>query len=89
MKKYRVKNRLAQYVKDEKYRMVLESGGKRVLLVEVEEKVANSVGLTLGSFKNLKKNITSPSIITALRVAEYFNVHVEDIFYIEEYEEDC
>lgn len=89
MKKYRVKNRLSKYIQDEKYRMVLDRGGKKVLLVEVEEKVAKSIGLTLGSLKNLKKNTTNPSIITALRVAEYFNVHVEDIFYIEEYEEDC
>jgi DNA-binding XRE family transcriptional regulator len=54
---------------------------KRVTVKDMEEDIAQYIGLSREGFKAIKKGNSNPSLPVAIKLAEYFNVKVEDIFF--------
>ncbi|QIK70695.1 helix-turn-helix transcriptional regulator [Erysipelothrix sp. HDW6C] len=70
MKETTVVNNLKQFRKQ----------GKKL----TQQEMADIVGVSRQSINAIEKGKFLPSITTALRIAEYFNVPVEEIFYLED-----
>ena len=49
-----------------------------------QQDLANAVGVTRLTIHSIETGKFKPSALLALRIAQYFNVQVEDIFYIVE-----
>ncbi|MGB0757397.1 MAG: helix-turn-helix transcriptional regulator [Patescibacteria group bacterium] len=48
-----------------------------------QEDLARAVGVTRQTIIAVERGNYTPSVCLALKIADYFNMHVEDIFYIE------
>ena len=70
IKSYKLKNNLRKYR--------FESG-------EIsQQELANMVGVTRLTIHSIETGKFNPSVKLALKIADYFNKSVEDIFYLEE-----
>ena len=70
IKNYKLKNNLRKYR--------FESG-------EIsQQELANMVGVTRLTIHSIETGKFNPSVKLALKIADYFNKSVEDIFYLEE-----
>jgi len=49
-----------------------------------QQDLANAVGVTRLTIHSIEKGKFNPSVLLALKIADFFNMKVEDIFYIEE-----
>lgn len=56
--------------------------GKRVAKKEIVEQLANYCNVTTDNIERIAKNYSQPSLPIAIKIAQYFNVSVEDIFKI-------
>ena len=56
--------------------------GKRVSKQAVMKDLADYCGCGIQNIERLRKNYSQTNIAIALKIAEYFNVNVEDIFKI-------
>jgi putative transcriptional regulator len=54
---------------------------RRVTVKDMEEEIAEYIGLSREGFKAIKKGNTNPSLPVAFKLAEYFDVKIEDIFF--------
>jgi len=54
------------------------------MLDKTQEDLANSIGVSRQTIHAIEKNKFIPSVQTAIRLAKYFNVAVEDLFETEE-----
>ncbi|WP_276210498.1 helix-turn-helix transcriptional regulator [Heyndrickxia coagulans] len=78
---YEVKNNLNYYITRELGEKMARTGIK-YYKENVMEDVAKYSGVGVGNIKRINRNIAQPSLGVALKIAEYFNVKVEDVFKI-------
>lgn len=48
-----------------------------------QEELANEIGVTRQTIHSIEKGKFIPSTLLAFKIAEYFKVKVDDIFYVE------
>ncbi|HDR50237.1 MAG TPA: transcriptional regulator [Mariniphaga anaerophila] len=56
----------------------------RVMRDKTQEELANSIGVSRQTIHAIERNKFVPSVQTALKLADYFNVKVEELFQLEE-----
>ena len=56
----------------------------RVMHDKTQEELAQSIGVSRQTIHAIERNKFVPSIQTALKLADYFNVKVEELFQLEE-----
>jgi DNA-binding XRE family transcriptional regulator len=82
---YRVKNRLANFLKKEQQnRMSLTR--KRVLLKDIEEELAKHCGISINAIRRIKNGLCYPSIETTFSIAKFFNVKIKEVFELENFQ---
>ncbi|MDX1283862.1 MAG: helix-turn-helix transcriptional regulator [Draconibacterium sp.] len=52
----------------------------RVMLDKTQEELANSIGVSRQTIHAIERNKFVPSVQTAMRLAKYFNLAVEELF---------
>lgn len=72
MKNYKLKNNIR-----------VQRAIKRV----TQEEVASEIGVTRKTINTIENEVFIPSTLLAMRIAKYFDVSVEELFYIEITEE--
>ncbi|UUV46836.1 hypothetical protein [Bacillus phage vB_BanS-Thrax4] len=77
--KYQITNKLDSYIVRETGRRMAESG-ERVTKGKIMEEIAVHSGVGLESVKLINRNVSQPSLVVALRMADYFDTRVENIF---------
>jgi len=77
---YTTTNFLKHYVTIKRAEMTAEKGGYTVLIREIEADLAKYCKVSRDTISMIKRKANQPSLPLALKIAEYFNVHVEDIF---------
>lgn len=68
------------YINKEVGRRMALNGGIRVLKQDIINELADYCGLTFDGMNRIKRGLSLPSLPVALKIAEYFDVSVEDIF---------
>ena len=81
MKEYELENNFRYYVKEKKIR--LKRLGRNVKVFEIFNDIEKETGMTFSNIKSIYHNKTNPSVFSALLLAKYFKVNVEDMFNIE------
>jgi putative transcriptional regulator len=56
----------------------------RVMLDKTQEEIANAIGVSRQTIHAIEKNKFVPSVQTAMRLAQYFNLSVEELFELED-----
>ncbi len=56
----------------------------RVMLDKTQEELANAIGVSRQTIHAIEKNKFTPSVQTAMRLAQYFKLSVEEIFELED-----
>lgn len=56
----------------------------RVMLDKTQEDLANSIGVSRQTIHAIEKNKFVPSVQTAMRLAQYFKLPVEDLFELDD-----
>ena len=56
----------------------------RVMLDKTQEELANAIGVSRQTIHAIEKNKFVPSVQTAMRLAQYFKLSVEEIFELED-----
>lgn len=79
---YDVKNNLDYYLTIELGNRMARTG-IRYFKENVMEDVAKHADVGVDNIKRITKNISQPSLGVALKIANYFDVKVEDIFKID------
>ena len=79
---YDVRNNLDYYLTVELGRRMANTGIK-YFKENIMEDVANHAGVGVDNIKRINKNMSQPSLGVALKIANYFDVKVEDIFKID------
>lgn len=77
---YNVTNNLDEFINKEVGKRMIS--GKRVLKKEIMDEIASHCGVGYENINRIKRKISQPSIGVALKIADYFNANVEDIFKI-------
>lgn len=80
---YQAKNSLAIMLNKKKAQLMKERGGFRVLIREVEEDLAKYCCVTRDGIVAIKRGTTQPSLAVALKICEYFDCEVKEIFSLE------
>ena len=81
MKEYELENNFRYYVKEKQIR--LKRLGRNVKVFEIFNDIEKETGMTFSNIKSIYHNKTNPSVFSALLLAKYFKVNVEDMFNIE------
>jgi DNA-binding XRE family transcriptional regulator len=76
-----VKNKLNYYLKIEQAKRVIEHGEK-VLLKDIEAELGKHCGVTRDAIFSIKRGNSTASLPVALKIAEYFNTNIEDVFFL-------
>jgi DNA-binding XRE family transcriptional regulator len=79
---YRLNNRLAVEIEKERARQIF-TFERRVSIGEVENQLSEYCGTGVQNIKKIKSGHIRPSILTALKMAQYFNCKVEELFFLE------
>ncbi|QIW89759.1 HTH domain-containing XRE family protein [Bacillus phage Izhevsk] len=77
--RYQITNKLDSYIVRETGRRMAETGAK-VTKGKIMEEIAVHSGVGLESVKLINRNVSQPSLVVALRMADYFDTKVENIF---------
>ncbi|GAA0376782.1 helix-turn-helix transcriptional regulator [Bacillus horti] len=77
---YRTTNTLSAMLNLRKAQLIKEREGYRVLIREVEEELALFCGISREGIVAIKRGTNQPSLAVAMRICEYFNCEVENIF---------
>lgn len=56
----------------------------RVMLDKTQEDIANAIGVSRQTIHAIEKNKFVPSVQTALKLAKYFGLSVEELFELED-----
>jgi putative transcriptional regulator len=56
----------------------------RLMRDKTQEELAKSIGVSRQTIHAIERNKFVPSVQTALKLADYFNVKVEELFQLEE-----
>jgi DNA-binding XRE family transcriptional regulator len=78
---YDIENNLDSYITRELGNRMAKMGTK-VFKEHVMEDVAKYAGVGVDNIKRINRNVAQPSLGVALKIADYFEVKVEDIFKI-------
>lgn len=78
---YNVRNNLDELIKKEVGKRMAQTGVK-VLQVDIMNEIASHCGVGVENIKRIKRNVSQPSLGVALKIADYFDEKVEDIFKI-------
>lgn len=79
---YSVSNVLDSYINREVGSRMVANGGIKVLKADIIAEIAEFSGVGWENINRVKRNIVTPSLPVALKIAKYFKVNVEDIFKI-------
>lgn len=79
---YNVVNCLDSFLNREVGSRMANNGGVRVLKTDIIGEVAEYCGVGWENINRIKRNLSQPSLAVALKIAEFFEVSVEDIFKI-------
>lgn len=60
----------------------MSENGENVLKSDIIQEIANYCNVGWENINRVKRGIVTPSLPVALKIAEFFNVKVEDIFKI-------
>lgn len=77
---YTTGNNLKHFITIRRAEMVAEKGGSNVLIRDVEEDLANFCQVTRDTILMIKRGKNQPSLAVAMKIANYFDKPVEDIF---------
>ncbi|UGO46140.1 helix-turn-helix domain-containing protein [Bacillus phage vB_BanS_Chewbecca] len=77
--KFQVSNKLDSYIVRETGRRMAETGEKATK-GQIMNEIAIHSGVGLESVKLINRNVSQPSLVVALRMADYFDTKVENIF---------
>lgn len=80
--KYELKNKLDSYIVRETGRRMAESGVKTTK-GKIMKELADHCGIGVEAVKLMNRNVSQPSLVVALRVADYFDTRVENIFEVQ------
>lgn len=81
---YTVSNRLDTFINREIGMRMLSNGGIKVLKADIIADISEYCGLTWEGINRIKRGLALPSLPVALKIAQYFNTDVEDIFELSE-----
>jgi DNA-binding XRE family transcriptional regulator len=81
-KTYKVKNSLDNLLNLEVGKRMFYNGGIKVTKKKVIGELAEYCGVGWENMNRIKRNLVTPSLPVALRIAEYFDKKVEEIFEI-------
>lgn len=76
---YTVINNLDQLFRIEQGKRLMETGDK-VKIRDIEEELASYCGVARDSIVGIKRGLSLPSLPVGMKIAEFFNLKVEDIF---------
>lgn len=82
-----LKNNLDKYLRIKQARLTVETG-KIYTLKDVHEELSEYVGSSKNMVSLVKAGNYNPSLVVALAMAEFLDVTVDDLFYIEDGKED-
>ncbi len=77
---YTTENNLANRLEVLQGKRIAEKGGAKVNLAEVEKEVADFCGVGVDTIGMIKRGANQPSLPLAMKLAQFFNCTVEDIF---------
>lgn len=78
---YNIENILDEMINKEVGRRMVETGIKK-RKKDIIAEIAEYTGVGWENINRIKRGIVTPSLPVAIKIAEYFNVKVEDIFKI-------
>ncbi|MFH7816873.1 helix-turn-helix transcriptional regulator [Bacillus subtilis] len=76
---YRTENKLKHFISIRKAEKALETG-RQVKIADVENELAEYCEVSLDTIRLIKRNVNQPSLEVAMKIAEYLNLPVEEIF---------
>jgi putative transcriptional regulator len=79
---YKVVNNLAKLLKQEQMKRWVQ-GGEKFLLSEIEKEVGEHCGVRREAIYSIKRGKSNAGLPIAFKIAEYFQVGIEDIFYLD------
>lgn len=79
---YSVVSNLDAFINKEVGKRMMSNGGIKVLKSDIIAEIAEYAGVGWENINRVKRNMVTPSLPVAMKIAEYFNVKVEDIFKI-------
>lgn len=79
---YNVVNCLDSYLNIEIGTRMANNGGIKVLKTDLIAEIAEYCGVGWENINRIKRNLSQPSLAVAIKIAEFFEVNVEDIFKI-------
>lgn len=86
MKREGMTNRLHSLI-DQERKKRMESENRNVLIITIIEEIADFCKVNVESIKSYKQEKAIPSLPVALKLAEYFNISVEELFQIDNYDQ--
>lgn len=78
---YDVRNNLDEYLTRELGSRMAKTGNK-IYKEHIMAEVGEHAGVGVENIKRINRNVAQPSLGVALKIADFFNVKVEDIFKI-------
>lgn len=81
---YSVENRLDNYINIEVGKRMTSNGGIKVCKADIIAEIANFADVGWENINRIKRGIVVPSLQVAMKIAQYFDVKVEDIFEIKD-----
>lgn len=75
---YKTENCLEALIKMRQAKELIK--GNRLLIKDIDQDLANYCGVTYHCIKQIKKNCQETGLPLALKIAEYFNINIHDIF---------
>lgn len=81
---YKVVNTLDNFINKEIGKRMSSNGGIKVRKGDIISELAEYSGVSWENINRVKRGIVTPSLHVTLKIANYFNASVEDIFKIEE-----
>lgn len=79
---YSIENTLDNFINREIGKRMMSNGGVKVNKADIIAEIAEYAEVGWENVNRVKRGIVTPSLPVALKIAEYFNVSVHDIFKI-------
>lgn len=81
---YKVKNSLNAYITRRVGEKMIQLGySVKVTKKDIIAEIANHCEVTFENIKRISRNVSQPSLAVAIKIAEYFDTNVENIFKID------
>jgi putative transcriptional regulator len=84
---FKVGNNVSKLLRKEQERRLLY-GGEKFLMSDIEEEVGKYCGVRREAIYSIKRGKSNAGLPLAFKIAEYFNVELEDVFYLTSEEEN-